>query len=121
MMESKLDAGDFILEQYESRYYKATLKTGYATMLGTGTAVTKTLIIPFAHRWQSTHFTHHTAAEVDSNAKLNILIRRPKLKNTPTQFEEDFLRLDQIVAPRVSDTWGDSFERERSIYDVIMD
>jgi hypothetical protein len=120
-----IDAGDFVLERYAGKFYKATLKlpvgANYAAMLGAGTDVTKNLIVPFPHRWQSTHFTHHTSADADSNGALNILIRRPKGKNTPSQFEEDLIRIPNIVTARKSDTWGESFEREASVYDIIMD
>lgn len=98
--------------------YKGASNITYIAM--TGSDVTTELHIPFPHRWNSTHFRHADSSNDDSNAKLTITIRRAKTKNTPAQFEEDMFHIANYQHVKLTELWGEMFEREASTYNVIM-
>jgi len=99
--------------------YRGAANITYITM--DGTAITTELHIPFAHRWNSTHFRHTDNTNTESTAGLNFTIRRAAGKNQPAQFEEDMLYLFVFTGSKRSDLWGEMFEREASTYDIIFE
>jgi len=122
-MKEKLSSGIWTLENFALNLWKIYVEipsAGYITMAGAGSNVTTELAIPFAHRWNSTHFRHAKSTDADCTDALNIVIRRPKLKNTPPQFEEDMFNETGIKTPKITETWGEKFEREASVYDIVL-
>jgi len=86
----------------------------------TAADVTTELHIPWAHRWNSTHFRHADSSNDNSTDQLDIVIQRTEGKNQPAQFAEDLLRIDNFTGVIRTDLWGEMFEREASVYDIIL-
>jgi len=84
------------------------------------TDVTTELHIKFPHRWNSMHFRHTDNADDDSTSALAITINRPVGKNVPAQFQEDLFYEIGIKTARITELWGEKFEREQSTYNIVL-
>lgn len=83
--------------------------------------VTTELAIPWSHRWISIHFKHYNSAGNDLyDYPLKVIIRRPPAKNTPYAFSEDVFYGENMMFPTISETFGEKFEREPSVYNVVL-
>jgi len=92
----------------------------YIAMAAGYTDQTTELHIKFPHRWISTNFRHTNNADVNSTNALTIIIRRPANKNIPAGFEEDLYNEINIKASKITELWGEKFEREQGTYDLIF-
>ena len=106
----------FVAQNIWKIYYDSA---GTQYIAQTGSDVTKELSIPWSHRWNSIHFRHANSANADAVTVLKVIVRRPTGKNVPATFQEDMFYDDSVMVATVSENFGEMFEREASVYNVV--
>jgi len=86
----------------------------------TGANVTTQLQIPFPHRILRMHLYHTNSAYAASTNALTIILRRSAGTLTPAKFVEDLFNEDGIIVSKVTEVYGEGFEYEAGIYDLIL-
>lgn len=120
MVVRKTKIGDWIFDNFAQNFIKIYPAVNDYIAIPAAATITRELRIPFPHRWNSVHLRHTDSSDDDSNNDLDFTIRRPKTKNTPSQFEEDMFYENDITDPKISEPLGEKYEREASVYDIVF-
>lgn len=112
--------GVWIFKRIGKNIYKIYIKLSPYSITMTGANVTTKLPIPFPHRILRMHLYHTDSAYAASTNALTAILRRAAASLTPERFEEDLFNETGIVASKVSEVYGEGFEYEAGIYDLIL-
>lgn len=118
--ESSYDGADFTIERYSGNRYLCYPKgTDSNISMVALTDVTKTLNIPFPHRFIAFDYYHTDSSDVASNTEVDLTIRRTILRNIPRKMQvKPFY--DEIFDAEASEEFGETFERPPAKYDITL-
>ena len=108
-------------ERVAQNIWKIFRTTAPHSITMTGAAVTTQLNVPFAHRWLRMSWYHTDNAYAASVANLSVTMQRTADTIVPANFEENLFEDAAIVAATATETFGEKFEYERTLYDLILD
>ena len=119
--ENKKFVNGWTFERVAQNIWKVYRTTAPHGVTMTGAAVTTQLNIPFAHRWLRMHFYHTDDSYDASILNLSVTMQRTADTILPANFEEDLFEDTAIVAATSTEVFGEAFEYERTLYDLILD
>ena len=120
-MENRTWSRGWTFERVAQNIWKVYRTTSPHGITMTGSAVTTQLNVPFAHRWLRMSWYHTDAAYAASVANLSVTMQRTADTVLPANFEEDLFEDTAIVAATATEVFGEAFEYERTLYDLILD
>jgi len=112
--------GGWTFKRIGKNIYKIYRELSPYSITMTGADVTTKLPIPFPHRILRMHIYHTDSAYAASVDALDVILRRAAGSLTPEKFEEDLFNESGIVLSKVTEVFGEGFEYEAGIYDVIL-
>ena len=118
--QSKEIMGGWTFQRFARNIYKATRTTAPHSITMTGSDVTTQLQIPFPHRILRMHCYHTDSAYAESDIPMAVILRRRVATVTPAKFSEDLFNEDNINVSKMTEVFGEGFEYEAGIYDVIL-
>ena len=120
-MPNRMYKSGWTFERVAQNIWKIFRTTAPHSITMTGAAVTTELVIPFAHRWLRMNWYHTDSAYAASVVNLSVTMQRTADTIVPANFEEDLFEDTAIVTATATEVFGEAFEYERTIYDLIMD
>jgi len=112
--------GVWTFKRIGKNIYKIYVTTDPNSITMTGSDVKTQLQIPFPHRILRMHLYHTDSAYAASTDALNVILRRSAGTLTPAKFVEDLFNESGITASKITEVYGEGFEYEAGIYDVIL-
>lgn len=112
--------GGWIFKRIGKNIYKIYRELSPYSITMTGANVTTKIPIPFPHRILRMHLYHTNSTYVASTDALAAILRRAAGSLTPERVEEDLFNETAIVASKITEKYGEGFEYEAGVYDLIL-
>jgi len=117
--EIDLEIAGWTFKRIGKNIYKIYVTADPNSITMTGSDVKTQLKIPFPHRILRMHLYHTNSAYAASTNALTIILRRSASTLTPAKFVEDLFN-GSATASKISEVYGEGFEYEAGIYDLIL-